>query len=312
MPNPTLKDAALDQPHIGRFLDSLDHIKLPLGGHHLSLLDLVSYLVLGSLIYFVARVIHRIVTRIISRSIWLDSSQRALLQKLAGIVIIVLAVPFGADLLGINLKVLTVFSGAFGLAVGFGLQKTFGNLLAGLILLIDRSVKPGDVIVVGDTFGTISRIGVRAVSVVTRDGKEFLIPNEKLMTDTMENWSHSSKQVRLHILVGVAYDSDLSLAQRLMIEAASGVDRVLALPPPAVWLRGFGASSVDHEIMVWIEDPEQGIGNVQSEILNRLWVLFKENKIDIPFSQTDIHIRSIAADAEQKLAAGIRKPRVGT
>ena len=110
-------------------------------------------------------------------------SQRALIQKLASIAVVVVAVLLGIDLLGIDLTALTVFSGAFGLAVGFGLQKTFGNLIAGLILLMDRSVKPGDVIVVGDTFGQVTKIGVRAISVVTRDGKEHLLPNEQLMTD---------------------------------------------------------------------------------------------------------------------------------
>jgi hypothetical protein len=115
----------------------------------------------------------------------------------------------GIDLLGIDLTALTVFSGAFGLAVGFGLQKTFGNLIAGIILLMDRSVKPGDVIVVGDSFGHVTKIGVRAVSIVTRDGKEHLIPNENLMTQEVENWSYSSRDVRVHIPVGIAYDCDL-------------------------------------------------------------------------------------------------------
>jgi hypothetical protein len=126
----------------------------------------------------------------------------------------------GIDIVGIDLTALAVFSGAFGLAVGFGLQKTFGNLIAGIILLMDRSIKPGDVIVVGDSFGHVTKIGVRAVSIVTRDGKEHLIPNENLMTQEVENWSYSSRDVRVHIPVGVAYDCDLPLAQKLMIEAA--------------------------------------------------------------------------------------------
>ena len=109
-----------------------------------------------------------------------------------------MAILIGIDVVGFDLSTLAVFSGAFGLAVGFGLQKTFGNLIAGLILLMDRSVKPGDVIVVGDHFGTISKICVRAVSVITRDGKEHLIPNELLMTEPVENWSYSSRNVRIH------------------------------------------------------------------------------------------------------------------
>jgi small-conductance mechanosensitive channel len=145
--------------------------------------------------------------------------------------------------------------------------------------------------VVGESFGHVTKIGVRAVSIVTRDGKEHLIPNENLMTQEVENWSYSSPNVRVHIPVGVAYDCDLALAQRLMVEAAIEPDRVLKNPKPTVWLRAFGESSVDHEILVWIADPEAGVGNVQSEILNRLWVLFQENGIALPFPQRDIRVK---------------------
>lgn len=158
---------------------------------------------------------------------------------------------------------------------------------------MDRSVKPGDVIVVGETFGQVTKIGVRAVSVVTRDGKEHLIPNEQLMVEPVENWSYSSRNVRIHIPVGVAYSSDLPLAQKLMIEAAIAAERVLQSPAPTVWLRGFGDSSVDHEILAWINDPEAGVGNVQSDILNRLWLLFQQHGIEIPYPQSDVHIRSL-------------------
>jgi small-conductance mechanosensitive channel len=214
-----------------------------------------------------------------------------LAQKLSAVALIVIAFFLAVDLAGIDLTAFAVFSGAFGLAIGFGLQKTFGNLIAGIILLMDRSIKPGDVIVVGDSFGHVNKIGVRAVSVVTRDGKEHLIPNENLMTQEVENWSYSSPNVRVHIPVGVAYDCDLALVQKLMVEAAIEPKRVLKTPPPNVWLRAFGENAVQFEILVWIADPEAGVGNVQSEILNRLWVLFQENRISLPFPQRDIHIK---------------------
>ncbi len=233
-----------------------------------------------------------------------------LVQKIAGIVIVVLAFFIGIDLLGIDLTALTVFSGAFGLAVGFGLQKTFGNLIAGIILLMDRSVKPGDVIAVGESFGHVNKIGVRAVSIVTRDGKEHLIPNENLMTQEVENWSYSSRDVRIHIPVGIAYDCDVPAAQKLMIQAASEANRVLKTPPPSVWLRAFGESSIDHEILVWISDPEAGVGSVRSQILNRVWALFKEHGISIPNPQRDIHVKEWPGnpprngDGEQPQAGG--------
>lgn len=274
-------------------MHALDALAIEIGAHRVSLFNVLVFAVVSAIIYGAARIAFRVIERLIRGSDRLDASQKVLAQKIAGLAIIGIAVLIGVDLLAIDLTAFTVFSGAFGLAIGFGLQKTLGNLIAGLILLMDRSVKPGDVIVVGDTFGAISKIGIRAVSVVTRDGKEHLIPNEKLMTDSVENWSYSSRNVRLRIPVGVAYTSDLALAQRLMLQAASAATRVLADPKPTVWLKGFGDSSVDHDILVWITDPEMGVGNVQSEILNILWVLFKQHDIEIPFPQRDVHVRSI-------------------
>ena len=197
----------------------------------------------------------------------------------------------------IDLTAFAVFGGALGLAVGFGLQKTVGNLIAGIILLMDRSIKPGDVIVVGDSFGWVNKIGVRAVSVITRDGKEHLIPNENLMTQEVENWSYSNRNVRIRIPVGVSYDCDLKLAQELMMKAASESPRVLKDPKPSVWLDAYGDSSVDHLILAWIGDPEGGVGSVRSDVLNRLWWLFKEHGIEIPFPQRDVHVRSMPAAA---------------
>src|SRR3546814_1150517 len=164
---------------------------------------------------------------------------RVLVQKLAGIGSVVFAVIFAIDLLGIDLTSLAVFSGALGLAVGFGLQKTFGNLIAGLILLMDRSIKPGDVIAVGGSFGWVNKIGIRAVSVITRAGKEHLIPNENLMTQEVENWSFSSRDVRIHVSVGISYDADVNRAQELMLDAARACPRVLSTPEPLAWIRAF-------------------------------------------------------------------------
>jgi small-conductance mechanosensitive channel len=273
----------------------LDKIGFDAGETRISLLTILQVLVTAAALYAVVKLLNRIVGHSIRRSSGLDPTQQLLAQKLSAVAIIAVAFFVGIDLVGIDLTALAVFSGAFGLAVGFGFQKTFGNLIAGIILLMDRSIKPGDVIVVGDSFGHVTKIGVRAVSIVTRDGKEHLIPNENLMTQEVENWSYSSRDVRVHIPVGIAYDCDLPLAQKLMIEAAKESKRVLQSPEPRVWLRAFGESSVDHEILVWISDPEAGVGNVQSEILNRLWVLFQENDISIPFPQRDIRIKEMPA-----------------
>ena len=271
--------------------DTLDRVGFTAGETRVSLLTVLQVLVTLVAIYAVVKLLNRVVGHSIRRASGLDATQQLLGQKLASVAILIAAFFIGIDLIGIDLTALAVFSGAFGLAVGFGLQKTFGNLIAGIILLMDRSIKPGDVIVVGESFGHVTKIGVRAVSIVTRDGKEHLIPNENLMTQEVENWSYSSRDVRVHIPVGVAYDCDLPLAQKLMVQAATESHRVLQTRPPKVWLIAFGESSVDHEILVWIGDPEHGVGSVRSDILNRVWQLFKKNGIDIPFPQRDLHIK---------------------
>jgi small-conductance mechanosensitive channel len=268
-----------------------DRIGFAVGTRRLSLLTLLSAFVTVITLFAVVRLANRVIRHSIRRTRALDATQELLAEKLAGIAVLLAAFFIGIDLLGIDLTAFAIFSGAFGLAVGFGLQKTFGNLIAGIILLMDRSIKPGDVIVVGDSFGSVNKIGVRAVSVITRDGKEHLIPNENLMTQEVENWSYSDRNVRLHIPVMVAYDCDIHLAQKLMVEAATASKRVLPEPRPSVWLRGLGENAVEHDIMVWISDPEAGVGSVQSDVLNRVWDLFKANGIRIPYPQRDIHIR---------------------
>jgi small-conductance mechanosensitive channel len=271
--------------------DTLDRVGFTAGDTRVSILTALQVLVTLVALYAVVKLLNRVVGHSIHRATGLDATQQLLGQKLASVAILIAAFFIGIDLIGIDLTALAVFSGAFGLAVGFGLQKTFGNLIAGIILLMDRSIKPGDVIVVGESFGNVTKIGVRAVSIVTRDGKEHLIPNENLMTQEVENWSYSSRDVRVHIPVGVAYDCDLPLAQKLMVQAAGEAHRVMQNRPPKVWLTAFGESSVDHEILVWISDPEQGVGSVRSDILNRVWELFRENGIDLPFPQRDLHIK---------------------
>ncbi|TPG12061.1 mechanosensitive ion channel protein MscS [Sphingomonas oligophenolica] len=279
--------------------NTLDMVGFNVGKRRLSLLWLVTILITGVALIAVVRLANRVVSHSITRSKAFDPTQKLLAQKLASIAVIIAAFFIGIDMLNIDLTAFAVFGGALGLAVGFGLQKTVGNLIAGIILLMDRSIKPGDVIVVGDSFGWVNKIGVRAVSVVTRDGKEHLIPNENLMTQEVENWSYSDRNVRVRIPVGVSYDCDLKLAQELMLKAASDSPRVLDTPKPNVWLSGFGDSSVDHEILAWITDPESGVGNVRSDVLNRLWWMFKEHGIEIPFPQRDVHIRSSVTPSDQ-------------
>ena len=293
-----IKDAVTSQSDtLGSVVEVLDSWAVQIGNFRLSTWDVlvVALIIIGVLAF--AWFAGRLGRRLVRRMTRLDQAQQLLTEKIVTIVVWALAFFIGIDLLGIDLTAFAVFSGAFGLAIGFGLQKTFGNLIAGIILLMDKSIKPGDVIAVTDTagqqsFGQIRKIGIRAVSITTRDQREYLIPNENLMINQVENWSYSSKNVRIQVPCGVGYGADLDMAEKLMLEAARSVDRVLKVPPPTVWLGGFGDSSVDFVIQCWIQDPEEGVGNIRSAVLKKLWYLFKDNDIEIPFPQRDIHLRS--------------------
>ena len=296
-----LKDAVSEQSAtLGGVVAELDSWALGLGNFRISLWDVMILSAIVILVLVGAWFASKLGRRLVRRIKRLDPTQQLLAEKIVNIIIWTLAAFLAIDLLGIDLTALAVFSGAFGLAIGFGLQKTFGNLIAGIILLMDKSIKPGDVIAVADmagneSFGQIRKIGIRAISIVTRDRKEYLIPNENLMINQVENWSYSSREVRVKAPIGVAYDTDLELAERLMYEAARDAPRVLETPEPRVLLMGFGESSVDFEIRFWITDPEEGVSGARSGVLKRVWQLFQEHEIELPFPQRDINLR----DSEQ-------------
>ena len=282
------------QTHLPALLQHLDEIGFDYGQTRISLYRAIVVLVVAGLTFVAGHVANRLVSRMLRRLTRLDPTEKLLGQKLVGSLVWLICILIGADILGIDLTAFAVFSGAFGLAIGFGLQKTFGNLLAGIILLMDRSIKPGDVIAVGGSSGTVgqvNRIGIRAVSVITRDNIEYLIPNENLMTNQVENWSYSAREVRLQVPIGIDHRSDIVLAERLMIEAAKVCPRVLADPAPGVWLRAFGKHAIEFDIQIWIRDPENGIGNVRSAVLKQVWQLFRDNGVVIPSSEQDVFIK---------------------
>ena len=287
---------------VARVVAALDSVGFEYGDSRISLYRALLVVVVLLVVLVVARVASIGVRHLFRRMTRLDPAQQLLGEKLVSIAVWVLTVLVGIDVLGIDLTALAVFSGAMGLAVGFGLQKTFGNLIAGIILLMDRSIKPGDVIAVSDTagresFGQIRKIGIRAISVVTRDRKEYLIPNENLMINQVENWSYSSRDVRVKAPVGIAYASDLALAERLMLQAAAETRRVLAEPAPSALLMAFGESAIQFEIRFWISDPEEGISNVRSDVLKRVWRLFRDNGVEVPLPQRELRILADPAPA---------------
>lgn len=290
------EELAATSDTLGSVIDTLDSWAFVLGDVRISVFDVVFLLATIGLVITAAWFITKLARNLIGRVTAFDGSQQLLAEKLATIAIWTVAFFVAIDLIGIDLTALAIFGGAFGLAIGFGLQKTFGNLISGILLLLDKSIKPGDVISVTDqagqeAVGQIRKIGIRAISVITRDQTEYLIPNELLMTNQVVNWSYSSKDVRVKAPVGVSYDSDLDLVTKLLYQAVDETDRIMAYPKPRVNLMGFGDSSVDFEIRFWIQDPEGGLANIRSDVFMRIWQLFKENDIEIPFPQRDLHLR---------------------
>lgn len=288
-------------------VQTLDGYSFVIGSWKISPLIITKGIVSLIILLWIAGLVARFLDAQISRLPNLTPSVRVLLSKVSKIVLIIVAVLIGLETLGIDLTALTVLGGAVGLGLGFGLQKVVSNLVSGMILLLDRSVKPGDVIEVGESFGWVNSLGARYVSVLTRDGVEHLIPNEHLITEKVVNWSHSSSKVRLKIPVGVSYDTDVRRAMDLCLDAVHECERVLPSPVPVCRLMEFGDSSVNLEIRVWIDDPVQGVANVRSDILLSIWDKFQEHKVGIPYPQRDIHIRSYVDESAITTTAPAKK-----
>ncbi|UES56307.1 mechanosensitive ion channel [Roseibium aggregatum] len=269
----------------GTFLDSL---ALPLGEMRLSLLLILKAVLLLFATVWVAVVLGRYFDEQVQKSDELTPSIRVLIGKVAKFGLILVAGTVALSSVGIDLSAFTVFTGAVGLGLGFGLQKVISNFISGIIILLDKSIKPGDTISLEGTFGWIRELRARFVSVVTRDGREYLIPNEDFITHRVINWSFSDELVRLDVNFGVSYDADPHEVSKLAIEAAMTVGRVEGSRRPVCWLTGFGDSSLDFVLRFWIRDPQQGLTNVRGKVLLALWDTFKENKVGIPYPHREI------------------------
>lgn len=274
-------------------LNLLDGLAIHLGEIRLSVLLLIKVVIVLTLLLRLASNASAILEKRILSLEGLTPSVQVLLAKVLKITLLATAVAIALSSLGIDLAVFAFFGGAVGLGVGFGLQKVVSNLISGVILLLDKSIKPGDVIEVGDGYGRIQSLGARYVSVITRDGTEYLIPNEDLITQQVVNWSFSNNLVRLKIGVGVAYDSEIHAVIRLMTEVAKNTPRVLENPRPVCQLKNFGDNSIDMELRIWIQDPQNGVSNVSSAVRLGIWESFKANGIEIPFPQRDIYVKSV-------------------
>ncbi|WP_286792955.1 mechanosensitive ion channel domain-containing protein [Thalassospira sp. UBA4513] len=270
----------------------LDGHAIEFGEFRISIYGIIKAVLSLAVLLWVASFASRLFEQRIRKVHHLTPSVQVLMAKLLKLVLLSIAVLFALSTMGVDLTALAVFGGAVGVGIGFGLQRIFANLISGVILLLDRSIKPGDVIAIGDTFGWIQSLGARYTAVRTRDGTEFLIPNEDLITNQVENWSHSDVKLRLKVPVGISYNCDPHLAIKLCNEAAAKCARVQDNPGPNTLMRGFGDNSVNLEIRFWINDPQNGRGNIISEVLLNVWDAFIEHDIEIPFPQRDLHLRS--------------------
>ncbi len=270
----------------------LDGVGFTLGTARITLLTLSKGVVLLGVLLWASNILSEFFESRIKNTADLTPSVQVLFAKIFKVSLLAVAMLLAVSATGIDLTAFAVVGGAIGVGIGFGLQKIVSNLVSGVILLLDDSIKPGDVIAVADYYGRVDSLGARYVSVMTRDGVEHLIPNEELIINRVENWSHSNNLLRLRLGVGVHYKSDVDLARTLMFEAAKETPRVLDDPKPNVLMRNFGDNSVDLEIRYWINDPMNGRANVASDVLTRVWHKFAANNIEIPYPQRDIHLRT--------------------
>jgi small-conductance mechanosensitive channel len=274
----------------------LDGAGFTLGEIRFSLLLLVQALVVLGALIALARFFTRTTANKVTANPDISPSMQVLIVKGVQIAFYGMAFFIGVRALGIDLTGLAVLSGAIGVGLGFGLQKVVSNLVSGVIILLDKSIKPGDVISLGDTFGWINSLGARYVSVVTRDGREYLIPNEDLITGQVVNWSHSNEFVRLDIHFGTSYGDNPHLVREVAIKAAHRVDRVLANRPAVCHIVGFGDSSVDYVLRFWISDPTGGLTNIRGNVFLALWDAFAEHGISIPFPQREVKLLNDPAE----------------
>ena len=268
----------------------LDGVAIEFGEFRLTLLAILKSVLVTGLLFFGARTVAGTAARRIGANEDISPSMRVLSVKFLQVALYSAAFFIGLKAVGFDLTGLAVLSGAIGVGLGFGLQKVVSNLVSGVIILLDKSIKPGDVISLGDTFGWIESLGARYVSVVTRDGKEYLIPNEDLITGQVVNWSHSNEFVRIDLFFGTAYSDDPHLVRKIAVEAAYSVSRVLRSHPAVCHITGFGDSSVNYILRFWISDPAEGLTNVKGNVYLALWDAFKTHGISIPFPQREVRM----------------------
>src|SRR5246127_946635 len=278
-------------------IDALDSVEVVLGGFRLTPLILIKLGVLLIVTLWLTNIASNVAEGWIARSSDLTPSVQVLLVKMIRLGLMITAVAVAVSAVGINLSALAIFSGAAGVGIGFGLQKIIANFISGIILLVDKSVKPGDLVTIGDNSGRISAMKTRYISVAAGDGREFLIPNEDLVTQRVTNWTYTDKNTLVKIAFATNYDADPRLVIRLAIETASTARRALKNKPPGCLLTEFAELGMKFSLTFWIADPD-GMDNVKSDVMLALWDGFKREGIRVPYPVREIRVRGGALPVE--------------
>jgi small-conductance mechanosensitive channel len=274
-------------PDVIRVLDS---VSFNAGKQKLSLWHLLQGIAAVLVTVLVALWLSSAIEARLNAAVGLDNNLRAVFARLSRALLILLAVLIGLPMVGIDLTTLSVFGGALGVGLGFGLQKIASNYVSGFIILLDNSIRIGNIITVGSDRGEVTRITTRYTVLKNLAGVEALVPNELLVGSVVQNESYSDKQVRIALPVQVSYDSDLERAMAVMAAAAGAQPRVMGDPAPAVVLKEFAESGINLELGFWVADPEKGVGGLRSDINLAIWREFRQAGISIPFPQREIRI----------------------
>jgi small-conductance mechanosensitive channel len=277
--------------------DTLDSVALVVGGLRLSPLLVIKA---GALVIFAlwaTNIASNFVESRINRAADLTPSVQVLLIKIVRFGLMAVAIIVALSAVGINLSALAVFSGAVGVGIGIGLQKIVANFISGIILLADKSVKPGDLVTIGDSSGRISAMKTRYISVAAGDGREFLIPNEDLVTQKVTNWTYTDKNTLVKIAFATNYDADPRLVCKLAVETAAAAPRALKGKPPNCLLTEFAETGMRFSLTFWIADPD-GMDGVKSEVMLALWDGFKREGIKVPYPVREIRLRGGALPVE--------------
>lgn len=278
-------------------IDALDSVSITLGGLRLTPLLLIELGVLLILALWLTNIVSNFAESRITGSADLTPSLQVLLVKMVRTGLTILAVAVALSAVGINLSALAILSGAAGVGIGFGLQKIVSNFISGIILLADKSVKPGDLVTIGDSSGRISAMNTRYISVAAGDGREFLIPNEDLVTQKVTNWTYTDKNTLVKVNFATSYEADPRLVCKLAIEIATEAKRALKAKPPGCILTEFAEAGMKFSLTFWISDPD-GMDNVKSDVMLALWDAFKREGIRVPYPVREIRVRGGALTVE--------------